>query len=179
MNIDISFKVDDEKIRAAAGQLGGKEIEVMKEIEKESYEISRKFHRTIIRKLKIAEDDISYENLMHSGGLLYMPFQVKGYPVEKVVGGIKVESKNKETKKTETNYYLLASTYGSFLMFRIDGDKAIWCGGLNGTVQERFRDAKIGGRFRYYSTIYQKLSPNQIFKMYDPDKVYTYKVESE
>jgi hypothetical protein len=179
MNIDISYKVDDEKIKAAAEQLSKSPMEIMREIEKASTEAGRKLFRTIISKAKVAEDDVSFVNFFHSDGLLYLPFQIKGYPVDRIVGGIKVDSKNKETKEMETSHFLLASTYGSYLMFRVDGDNAVWCGGLNGTVQERFQAAKFGGRFRYYSTIYQKLRPDQILKMYDPDKVYAYKVENE
>lgn len=179
MNIDISFKVDEDKVKEAAEQLGKTPMGMLREIERESQEMGRNLFRKIVNKTRIAENDISFLNYLHSDGLLYLPIQISGYPVERVVGGIKVDSKNKETKEMETQFYLLASTYGSFLMFRIEGVNAIWCGGLNGTVQERFRAANFSDRFRYYSTVYQKLSPEQILSMYDPDKIYIYKVESE
>lgn len=179
MNIDIKYKIDPEKFNQLCLQVGQSSAHVLQEINKASLEMGKQLFRKIIRITKLSDDDILFENFLHSEGLLYLPIQVSGYPVERVVGGIREEKKDKETKQIVTSYYILCSTYGSFLMFRIQDDKAIWSGGLNGTVQQRFQQTDFGGRFNYYSTIYTKLNPSQVLKLYDPDKTYKYLVEAE
>jgi len=178
MNIDIKYQVDPDKLTQACELVGKSLGSVLQEINKASQEMGSELFRKIIRTTKLTNNDILFENYLHSDGLLYFPIQVNGYPVERVVGGIKEERRDKEAMRLVTSYYLLCSTYGSFLMFRIQDDKAIWSGGLNGTVQQRFQQADFGGLFRYYSTIYTKLRPSQVLNLYDPDKTYKYLVEA-
>ena len=91
--------------------------------------------------------------------------------IMRVVGGVSYHTKAKELIKL-----VLVDEGASFLLFQIQGKKALFYGGLNGTEFKRFLTTKPGQSFKYYQRTYTKLSMQEVKDLVDPTIIYYHDV---
>lgn len=95
---------------------------------------------------------------------------IKGFGIKRIHGGITF----KDHISGKAVSCILLDQYGTMPMFKIEGDQAIWQGGLNSTEQERYLKTKLGHTFKYRYTIYKRLRMKDVAKLFDEEKDYEY-----
>jgi len=87
----------------------------------------------------------------------------------KIIGGLEITEKDGTKNKV-----IMVDDVGTKPLFKIQGKKAVWNGGLSSTAQVRFFQTKEGGEFKYKSTQYKKLRMSEVRFMYDEENKYEY-----
>jgi hypothetical protein len=123
---------------------------------------------------RISESDrnirsATLNGLVDEGGKQVHEINIDLYGVMRVAGAIAF---NESTGVTHT--LLVVDEGASYLLFELDGDRALFHGALTGMELDGFESRCPGRKFSYYRRVYKKLSDNHIFALIDPTKIYRY-----
>ena len=152
MEVNIKFTVNDDVCKKAA-----------------DYKVTA--HQYILSDLETYTKDLKNLSIT-TDGEPFIQINIDLHGILKVIGGLFYLINNLKSKTL-----LLVDEGASYLLFRVDEKKAIFCGGLNGTELHRFLETKPGGSFRYYKRVYHKLYMTEVQKLVDPAIVYYYDTE--